>query len=190
MTFTNSSGNASDALTSYRDPRAQAQSLPDSAALLTIVLGYSELIPFPNRVLKIDGFTVPLPPNDLPDWFAETAGLIYQGTSLGDNWDSQGAFVVRLDCAFDAIRLIPEIVTKATPKPYVFATPTGGIQLEWHTKSADVEIELTGDCHLTVLFRDLANNQQEADVWEQHLFEDISRAERAIQRLVVTPSQP
>ncbi len=104
-------------------------------------------------------------PHSAP-WFEIALQKLIDLEDLKDNWDSEGAPPIDIDCIFSAILLLAQITQDNTPEPYVFPTIQGGIQFEWHTKKVDLEIEIVDPLTVVVLFDD--EEEKEHD-WEQKL---------------------
>lgn len=77
-----------------------------------------------------------------PDWLADVNQEIEALLALPENWNSYNARSVRREAALSAQHLIQETVRADTPRPIVMPTPVGGIQIEWHTRGVDLEIEI------------------------------------------------
>jgi hypothetical protein len=60
--------------------------------------------------------------------------------NLPAGWNSYGARPITPQNAVEAIRLLARFVGPDTPPPAVVPRVRGGIQLEWHTESIDVEV--------------------------------------------------
>jgi hypothetical protein len=97
-----------------------------------------------------------------PEWLPETEEAIRRLTTLPPNWNSYGARAVQPPIVQSAIELLHEIVRRDTPCPSVVPTARGGIQLEWHTRGIDLEIELDLPERIQVLYEDAAGEEE----WE------------------------
>jgi hypothetical protein len=62
--------------------------------------------------------------------------------ALPANWDSYGAEPVRVEVAKGVIELLNQLLDAGTQVPYIVPTNRGGIQLEWHTAEADLEVSV------------------------------------------------
>ncbi len=57
-----------------------------------------------------------------------------------------------------------------TPTPAVVPTSRGGVQLEWHTREIDVEVEIPSPDHITVSYEDHRSGKE----WEDELTSDFT----------------
>ena len=58
-----------------------------------------------------------------------------------------------------------------TEAPWVVPTTDGGIQLEWHRKDEDLEVEIGGGEGASIYF----HNARTEEEWEISLFENMPR---------------
>lgn len=79
----------------------------------------------------------------LPRTFVKSVAAVAEILSLGPGWNSYSAKPVAPQSAIRAIRLLAELVGPATPAPFVVPRVQGGLQLEWHTGSVDIEVYIT-----------------------------------------------
>ena len=96
-----------------------------------------------------------------------------------ENWDSYGAKPVKPETARYALELADKIFSDNTPKPNISPVPNGGIQFDWNTKGIDLEIEITPDNKILVLFEDSLNGIDE----EIELTNDLDKLIEIITRL-------
>jgi hypothetical protein len=87
-------------------------------------------------------------------WFQNIVKTLKAFTQIPENWDGERAPQIRQGCICNAVSLLGALVEPDTPEPYVFPTPDGGIQFEWHTKKIDLEIEFVSQSKVIVLFTD------------------------------------
>lgn len=79
--------------------------------------------------------------------FAELSGLCA-------GWDGHGGKPISDDVvAFTGV-LMECIAIPGLPEPHVAPLSYGGLQLEWHAKDIDLEIEVIAPHHFSVLFED------------------------------------
>lgn len=84
----------------------------------------------------------------------QVAKRIYRLLELAPNWDSYGASSVDRAAAARAVRLILEDLPPEMPTPLVNATSSGGVQLEWHRRGANAEIEVAPGGQDAVVYLD------------------------------------
>ena len=114
------------------------------------------------------------PPSVLP-----TLDAIGQLLNLPQNWDSYGARCVDPNCVSAALSLVLDVLRDDTPPPSVVPTSQGGIQLEWHTKGIDFEVEFVTPSRLRGCFED----RRSGTSWETDLSFDLRRMAEAISTL-------
>lgn len=95
-----------------------------------------------------------------PEWLPEVEDAIRQLTTVSPNWNSYGARAVQPLIIQSAMKLLREIVRSDTPRPSVAPTARGGVQLEWHTRGVDLEIELAVPEGIHVLYEDAAGEEE------------------------------
>ncbi len=115
------------------------------------------------------------------DWYNKMIKSVIDFRALSPNWDGYGALEICVGVIADAIRLLSEIIRDDTPEPYIFPTPQGGVQFEWHTEKIDLEIEIVPDSKVIVLYTDPDGTDEE---WEQSISADISKLIKCVKYLV------
>ena len=98
---------------------------------------------------------------------------------LGRNWDSYGAAPIDPANVEVALRILSRIKRKDTPPPCVVPTSRGGIQLEWHLRGIDLEIEIVTPTLIQGLFED----QRTGDAWEMEVSSNLQPLADAIATL-------
>ena len=83
--------------------------------------------------------------------------------SLPPGWNSYSAKPIDHQSARQAIQLLAEFLKPNTPPPSVVPTVRGGIQLEWHTRGADVEIYIESPNEVS-FFAEEAGSGKSSDV--------------------------
>jgi hypothetical protein len=97
---------------------------------------------------------------NLPEWLKETEDTLRGFATLPEGWDSYGAKSTEPRVVDAAIELLHRIVQHNTLKPAVVPTNWGGIQIEWHTQGVDLEIEITPQGGIRLLYD---NPQEDAE---------------------------
>ena len=104
--------------------------------------------------------------DDPPAWLVPTVEILCELLSLQENWDSYGAPPVASRNVQTALEVLSDIMRDDTPMPQVIPTSRGGVQLEWHTRGIDLEIETISPFKLDVLCEDLRTGEKlEEEVW-------------------------
>ena len=120
----------------------------------------------------------------LPAWFSEVISRCNHLLSLSENWDTYGAKKININAVVDMVDILSEIMSLDMPMPSVVPTNTGNVQLEWHARGIDLEIEVAPNKHVDVFFED---QNKVLDSWEgEFKFEPLNIPEhlnRAIEEL-------
>ncbi len=78
---------------------------------------------------------------DASPWRARTFPMVEQLRDLPVNWDSYGSHKIQQPAIVTALWLLSVVETEAPPLPQISPVPGGGIQLEWHTPTRELEME-------------------------------------------------
>ena len=108
-----------------------------------------------------------------------TAQALIELLDLPENWDSYGARSINREIALSALQLLSETMPDDTPTPAVVPTNRGGVQLEWHTRGIDLEIEIQSIGRIYVSYED----HRSGDEWEAELTSDLTRLSDALSEL-------
>ncbi len=97
----------------------------------------------------------------LPDWIKESEIVLEQLASLEPGWDSYrgkpiSPYHIKLSWEF-----IHQIAQCYPPKPHIGPVPDGGVQIEWHTKGIDLEVEFSPEDGMVFFYRDDAQIVEE-----------------------------
>jgi hypothetical protein len=117
-----------------------------------------------------------------PSWLGTVARQMVGFLGLENNWDSYGAAVVKRSTVEEAINFLYFIngnLLAPLPQPMAVPTAGGGIQLEWHTKGVDLEIELTQSSEITLFFKDSTQTEE----WTLRTAADFKKLEKALGKL-------
>jgi hypothetical protein len=76
-------------------------------------------------------------------WLKQTLESLPKLLNLPPNWDGYGALPIDSRCAEFALSILIQIMGDTTPPPSVVPTVSGGVQLEWHMKGIDLEVEVS-----------------------------------------------
>lgn len=108
----------------------------------------------------------------IPEWLKKTNNLLLAIIALNNNWDSYGAKRISHRVAEAVSNLLYDIMQKNTPAPQVVPSASGSIQLEWHLKGIDLEIEVESFAISRVFFEDARN---EEPAWEGVIDVNLSK---------------
>ena len=129
--------------------------------------------PFPGGELVVSTVGEP------PEWLATTASELVGLLHLAPNWDSYGARRIDFGQVGSALRVLASIMKDDTPPPTIVPTNRGGVQLEWHTRGFDLEIETVTAQSYLVSFEDSRTGEE----WEREVKSDFAPLVACIDRL-------
>jgi hypothetical protein len=75
-------------------------------------------------------------------WAVAVASKLAEVRALPTGWDGYRGIATRNDVAIFVLRLLGAIARPDTPAPSLVPLPSGGLQLEWHTDTADIELKV------------------------------------------------
>lgn len=90
----------------------------------------------------------------VPDWVGVVEERLNRLQELTYNWDRQGALPNRYDVVVFATTFMQQILFDNTAAPQILPLASGGLQLEWHTKGIDLEIEIAAPNEVYIIFED------------------------------------
>jgi hypothetical protein len=99
--------------------------------------------------------------------------------SLPENWDSYGGRAIDPETVISTLQLLDAVMRPDTPLPAVVPTNRGGIQLEWHTRGIDLEIQISARARSHVYYHDQAKGIE----WEQEVAFDLNPLVKCIRQL-------
>jgi hypothetical protein len=83
--------------------------------------------------------------------------------SLQPGWDTYGAPAIDVAILDSTVKVFAAIAEYDIPDPSVVPTTGGGVQLEWHTAEADVEIEVLSATTIDVYGRPRTQDRNPVD---------------------------
>ena len=113
---------------------------------------------------NVGGIFVTINRENVPEWFENTKEKLERIFNLPENWDSYGARQIAIGSALGTIELILYLLEKNIPEPSVVPINTGGVQIEWHMKNIDFEIEIQPEGIFDIYMEDLSNEFDEIDL--------------------------
>ncbi|MYE80694.1 MAG: hypothetical protein F4X36_02385 [Gammaproteobacteria bacterium] len=90
-----------------------------------------------------------------PSWVDSTLKQLGRISELREDWDSYGARIITKSRIPQVYSLIQSVMDDRAPAPTLIPTPDGSIQVEWHSYEVELEVLLTSDADLEVVFEDL-----------------------------------
>jgi hypothetical protein len=133
--------------------------------------------PFPNGEVRVTVHGEP------PAWLVRVLPVVGDVLSLPPNWDSYGAPRVAPACVAAALRWLVETLRDDTPTPSIVPTSRGGVQIEWHTRGIDMEIEVVTPSRMRGAYEDHRTGHS----WEADLKLDPKRLMDALATLSRQP---
>jgi hypothetical protein len=112
-------------------------------------------------------------------WVTPTVSRLANLLSMPQGWDTYGAPPVDLGCIKAAITVVLPLMYDGTPAPAVVPTSGGGVQLEWHTRGIDLEVEIRSPSRISACFED----QHTQSAWDIERLYDFGRLRDALREL-------
>jgi hypothetical protein len=115
-----------------------------------------------------------------PSWQQEIVDALCRLIELPDDWDTYGGKALRHDTAMFTLQVLNSLMSPATPTPNIVPIANGGVQIEWHQNSMDIELYVAApyECEL------LVNDQTSEESRISSLSSDFSTLAEALKRLV------
>lgn len=108
----------------------------------------------PQARLMADGGIVVEGLVSFPEWLKQFAERLQALAGLPENWDSYGARRVDVASILATLNVLLVTMRDGVPAPSIVPTPRGGLQIEWHTRGIDLEIDTTDASQIRVSFFD------------------------------------
>ena len=112
-------------------------------------------------------------------WLPPIVSRLKDLLQLDADWDSYGAQPVRPESAKTVVELLYNLMSGDTPIPALIPTPDGHVQLEWHTKGIDLEVDIENPALFHVSYED----EETKEEWEGDLQYDVTRLVTFIREL-------
>lgn len=94
-----------------------------------------------REVLKED-IEISVDNKNPPKWVYETFRSATNLLTLRKSWDTYGADVISEDAVKNTLESLFSFCGQSTPLPSLVPLSTGKIQVEWHSKGKDLELEI------------------------------------------------
>lgn len=111
-----------------------------------------------------------------PQWLLPTLRDFETLLELRAGWDAHDAPPIQPAYVESALQVIFAVMKNNAPAPTVVPTSRGGVQIEWHTRGIDLEIEFETPSRIRGFFED----HRTGESWEQDVSIDQSRLVRAV----------
>jgi hypothetical protein len=82
---------------------------------------------------------------EVPSWLKPTIQSFLDLLQLPRDWDGYGAVEIQEQIAQKALFVLVEVMDNNAPAPSVVPLRDGGIQVEWHRRGRNLEIEFPAD---------------------------------------------
>lgn len=112
-------------------------------------------------LISEESITRPNQPREVvvsPAWLGRVKKRIKELAHLPANWDSYASVPVDPRIVPVAEGLLDWFAVDGMPPPDVFATSDGGVQIEWHIRRVNIEIEISPEV-TNVYFQDQNNGE-------------------------------
>ena len=98
--------------------------------------------------------------NRPPDWLSEAVERLLTLLRLPVGWDGHRGNPTTVASASYALEVLGRIMRPGVPLPSIMPLSNGGVQLEWHRKGWDVEVEIVGGRKVDVFTHNLASGEE------------------------------
>ena len=116
---------------------------------------------------------------DEPLWLPPVIEEFMALLRLPPNWNSYGAQQIDPKTVQFALEILLATMRPDTPRPILVPTSRGGVQLEWHTRGVDLEVEILEPGRLRVSYEE----QRGGTEWEAELTSNLAPLVEPIARL-------
>ena len=114
-----------------------------------------------------------------PTWLDAVTRKCASFVELERDWDSYGGLPVHQSVAQATSDLLLRLARPSSPAPTVVPTSRGGIQIEWHTPSVELEIAIASPGRMSAVFENRATGEE----WEHDFQSDLGKLVEAIGQL-------
>lgn len=96
-----------------------------------------------------------------PSWLPYVYDRLAQLMNLPPGWDGYGGEPVPVDIASFAAQLLIETLDPEGPCPQIVPLSYGGVQIEWHELTLDLEIEVVAPHEIIVSYEDATTGDED-----------------------------
>lgn len=97
-----------------------------------------------------------------PYWIDDVICQVRKLWKLPQNWDSRGAKRIDKNLLETIVKVLSEVMRASTPPPCMIPMSCGGVQLEWHMRGMDLEVEFRSSDDFDVFCED----HFDSTIWE------------------------
>jgi len=106
---------------------------------------------------------------EVPAWLTATVQSLIDLLRLPQNWDGYGAVQIPEQIAQEVLMVLGEVMDNDAPAPSVVPLSDGGIQVEWHRRARNLEIEFpAGEAPVFCYYEDGSESESEGQVSGNH----------------------
>jgi hypothetical protein len=106
---------------------------------------------------------------EVPSWLMPTVQSLLDLLRLPEDWDGYGAVRIHEQIAQRALMVLVEVLENDAPGPSVVPLSDGGIQIEWHRRGRNLEIEFpAGEAPSFYYYEDGSELDSEGQVSGNH----------------------
>jgi hypothetical protein len=88
------------------------------------------------------------------NWIDLTLARMEELTQLDDNWDGRGSAGIRADVLSFALSVLAQVMPHSASAPAIVPLGHGGVQLLWHNRDNDLEVEIADPNQLEIYLLD------------------------------------
>lgn len=152
-------------------PANTTTTLPRRATLSPRTLGHREI-----HIRFAHGEFVAVVEAEPPRWLLPTLEALGALFELSAGWDGYDSPSVQPPYVESALDVILGVMRDDSPTPSVVPTSRGGVQIEWHTRGVDLEVEFETPSVVRAFFEDHRTGRK----WERDVSFDRSVLTEAI----------
>lgn len=108
-------------------------------------------------------------------WLRDSAARLVEFTRLPHDWDLEGGEPVDPFAARAAFLILRDLSKTIAIAPDLVPVGDGGVMVQWHTPTVDLEIEVGSDLEGSVFLRDRVHNRQVHSARLRPLLASLSR---------------
>ena len=112
-------------------------------------------------------------------WIFPVRDILERLANLEHGWDGYEGKPTAFRCIRFSVDILDQIMEDKTPLPNIVPTSEGGLQLEWHSDTGDLEIEIEESLSVSVFFAD----EETGAEWEDQGLVQYPRVRDAMRRL-------
>ena len=146
---------------------------------MTALAAYQDEFEPPSGRLTTSAFSI----NRTPIWLVSTSDRVIELVRLPLGWDGHDGRPANFDVADFAVQFLLQTLELDGPAPLVVPLSYGGLQLEWHERGIDLEIEVEAPNRIFVSFED----RESGEAFEQEFSTDYTEVTRIMRILASRP---